>query len=97
MAAAGPAQDSGLSVSLVAFLLAAVVVVGQSTLDGSLLLGPTGWRVSSVARREAKTGPMGGDEQGEKGERPKMDRERHAEREERDGSKEKNKAGRRWS
>jgi hypothetical protein len=69
MAAAGPAQDSGLSVSLVAFLLAAVVVVGQSTLDGSLFLGPTGWRVSSVARPEAKTGPMGGDEQGEKGER----------------------------
>lgn len=31
------------------------MVVGQSTLDGSLLLGPTGWRVSSVARQEAKT------------------------------------------
>lgn len=58
-------------------------LLAQSTLDGSLLLGPTGWRVSSVARQEAKTGPMGGGEQGEKGERPKMDRERHTERRER--------------
>jgi hypothetical protein len=59
-----PPEDDGSSsgprtktadVSLVAFLLAAVLVVGQSTSDGSLfLVVPTGWRVSSVAR-QAKT------------------------------------------
>lgn len=63
------------------------MVVGQSTLDGSLLLGPTGWRVSSVARQEAKTanGEAGRDRR-ESG----RCREQRAEtqRGEKDGSKE---------